>query len=444
MGVVLVGMNHRSAPVSVRERLAFDAEASLRALEALAERTGGAEAVILSTCNRVEIIAFRDDDGPSPAEGLRPAGDLVETVERFLCDFHHIALETVAPHLYRLRGREAVDHLFRVASSLDAMVPGESQILAQVKEAYLLSAEGGWTGKHLNVLFQRAFRVGKRVHNETDIARQRLSVSSVAVALARRALGDLSARTVLVLGAGETGKLTLRSLVASGVGKLIVANRTAARAEEIAGEFRGDVVPWEALADALASADIIISSTASQGVVLGRDDLARAVVGRKDRPLVVIDIAVPRDVQASAGDLEGVHLHDIDDLERIVAEHVDRREADYERSLELVAQEVDAFETWFDRHEAEEVIGELIRRARDASRAELDKLWTTLPDVDDAERREIDAAVTRIVNRILHEPIEVLKRESHSPWPIDVTEIVREVCRLDDDENTPETEADAR
>ena len=425
MGVVLVGMNHRSAPVSVRERVAFDAEAALHALETLSHRTDAAETVILSTCNRVEVTAFHDEDAELP-----------DRIERFLAEFHGVDPAELAPHLYRLRGREAVAHLFRVAASLDSMVPGESQILAQVKEAYLLAARAGCTGKHLNVLFQRAFRVGKLVHTHTGIARHRVSVSSVAVELARKVLGDLSDRTVLVLGAGETGKLTLRSLVESGVGKLLVANRTAARARDIADEFRGDIVPWEHLSEHLTRADIVITATASRGFVLGRDDLAEALAGREDRPLVIIDIAVPRDVHPASGELDAVHLHDIDDLETIVAENVDRREREFQRSLELVEKEVDDFEAWFERHETEEVIGELVKRVRDASRTELEKLWAKLPDVDDNDRREIHAAVERIVNRILHEPITTLKADSRSKLPIDVSRIVRQVLRLDDHEET--------
>ncbi|HUW59026.1 MAG TPA: glutamyl-tRNA reductase [Planctomycetota bacterium] len=421
MGVVLVGMNHRTAPVELREKAAFDAETTRRGLEDLARRTRSAEAVILSTCNRVEVTAFRDDET-----------GLVETVEAFLADFHGLEAGTLAPHLYRLRGAEAVTHLFRVAASLDSMVPGESQILAQVKDAYLMSAEAGCTGKHLNVLFQRAFRVGKLVHTHTDIARHKVSVSSVAVDLARGILGDLSDRTVLVLGAGETGKLTLRSLVESGVGKLLLANRTRERAEEVAERFRGSVVEWTELTVHLARADIVISGTSSHGFVLGREDVSGALTGRGGRPLLIIDIAVPRDVHPSVAELPGVHLHDIDDLERVVAENVDRREQEFQRSLELIEREVEDFESWFERHETEEVIGVLLQRARDASKAELEKLWAEHPDIDPEHRREVNAAVERLVNRIMHQPIEVLKAEAASHSPTDFSRIVRLICPQDD------------
>ena len=236
MGLVLVGLNHRSGPVALREKLAFDPESTLRGLEELSRRTGAAEAVILSTCNRVEVTAFHDDDSA-----------LVEEIEGFLADFHGIDRAELTSRLYRYRGRDAIAHLFRVASSLDSMIPGESQILAQVKEAYLAAANAGYTGKHLNVFFQRAFRVGKLVHTHTDIARRKVSVSSVAVELAEKALGELSKKTVLVIGAGEMARLTLRSLVESGVARLLVANRTASRAREIAEGFRGAAVGWKDL-----------------------------------------------------------------------------------------------------------------------------------------------------------------------------------------------------
>ena len=425
MGVVLVGMNHRTAPVELREKVAFDAESALRGLEELARRTNSAEAVILSTCNRVEVTAFHDEDAELP-----------DAVERFLADFHGLKPGAVASHLYRLRGRDAVRHLFRVASSLDSMVPGESQILAQVKEAYLLSAEAGYTAKHLNVLFQRAFRVGKLVHTDTDIARHKVSISSVAVDLAREVLGDLADRTVLVLGAGETGKLTLRSLVESGVGRLVLSNRTRRRAEEAAERFRGTVVDWEDLPGHLAEADIVISSTSSRGFVLGREDVAAAVAKRGERPLFIIDIAVPRDVHPAVAELPGVHLHDIDDLEKVVAENVDRREQEFHRSLELIDREVEEFESWFERHETEELIGVLLQRAHQASHAELEKLWAEHPDIDPDHRREINAAVERLVNRIMHPPIEVLKREADRHPPTDFNRIIRIICQMDQQEQS--------
>jgi len=424
VGVVLVGISHRTAPVELREKMSFDAENTLRGLEELARSTSAAEAVILSTCNRVEVTAFRDGDDE----------ELLASIEDFLARFHGLARDVLAPSLYRLRGADVVTHLFRVASSLDSMVPGESQILAQVKEAYLLSARSGYTGKHLNALFQRAFRVGKRVHTETDIARRKVSVSSVAVDLARRVLGDLSKRTVLVLGAGETGKLTLRSLVESGVGKLLVANRTVTRAKDLADSFRGDVVEWDALGKHLAEADIVITATSSRGFVLGREDVERALAGRTDRPLVLIDIAVPRDVHPAVAEIPGVHLYNIDDLEKVVADNVDRREREFRRSLDLVAEEAGDFQSWLEGHEVEEVIGTLLRHAREASRTELEKLWAKFPDVDARHRREIASAVERLVNRIVHEPVEVLKAEARASDPARFARILRSVRRLDEHE----------
>ncbi len=400
MGLVLVGMNHRTAPVALRERAAFPAKELAEALGALARATRGAEAVILSTCNRVEVIAFSDAD--SDGSGL------AEDIERFIAESRGIAPKSLAPLLYRLRGREAIAHLFRVAASLDSMVPGESQILSQVKEAYQAASDGGFTGKHLNVLFQWAFRAGKRVHTDTGLARRRASVSSVAVDLAREALGDLSRRTALVLGAGETGSLALESLVEAGIGKLIVTSRTAPRAKRVAEKCGGRAAAWKDRKKHLASADLVIASTSAKEYVVTPGDLE----GRGARALVIIDIAVPRNVDPAAGGLAGVRLYNIDDLEKRVAADADRREREFERALELVYEEVTRFDEWLESHEAEESVGRIVRRATEASRAALERLWARFPEIDSKRRKEISAAVDRGVKRSLHEPIEALKREA--------------------------------
>ena len=403
MGLVLVGLNHRSAPVELREKVAFDARSALRGLERLSRGSNSAEAVILSTCNRVEVTAFHDHD----------AG-LVEEVERFLCDFHGVARGELSRHLYRLRGHDAIVHLFRVASSLDSMVPGETQVLAQVKDAYLTSADAGYTGKHLNVLFQRAFRVGKLVHTHTAIARHKVSVSSVAVELAEKSLGDLSKKTVLVLGAGETGRLALKTLVESGVGRLLVANRTASRAGAIAKSFGGEAVDWKEMPAHLARADIVIASTASRSFVLDRAGVAAAVKGRKGRPLVVIDIAVPRNVHPAVGRIRGVRLYDIDDLEKVVARNIDRREKEFRRCERLIDKEVRDFETWLEGHEVEELLVGLVRQAIDASHAELEKLWAHAPEIDPKRRKSIEGSVDRLVKSLLHKSKDVARKTIRS------------------------------
>jgi glutamyl-tRNA reductase len=426
VGLVLAGVNFRTAPVDLREKMSFDAQSTRRGLAELSLRSAGTEVVILSTCNRVEITAFRDD--------ARPGAALADTLGRFLAEFHGLAPESVAQHLVRLEGAEAVRHLFRVASSLDSMVPGESQIIAQVKEAYLRAHRAGSTGKHLNVLFQRALRVGKQVHTETGIARHRVSVSSVAVELLRKVLGDLSACTVLVLGAGETGKLTLGSLVEAGAGKLLMASRTASRARETAGKLGGTVVDWKNLPGSLAEADVVISSTSSAGFVLGRDDVSKALAARRrSRPLVIIDIAVPRDVDPAVTALPGVRLFNVDHLEEMVAGNIERRQEEFQASIRLIEKEAAEFERWLQGHEVEELIGVLVKRARETADAQLEKLWTKLPQLRDAERRKLSAAVRTLVGRILHEPIEVLKAEALSHDPAEFTRIVRTVCRLDDE-----------
>jgi glutamyl-tRNA reductase len=402
VGLVLVGLNHRTAPVELREKVAFDAAGTLRGLERLSRGSNSAEAVILSTCNRVEVTAFHDHD----------AG-LVEEVERFLCEFHGVSRGELSRHLYRLRGHDAIVHLFRVASSLDSMVPGESQVLAQVKDAYLASADAGYTGKHLNVLFQRAFRVGKLVHTNTDIARRKVSVSSVAVELAEKSLGDLSRKTVLVLGAGETGRLTLKNLIESGVGRLLVANRTASRARSIAKGFGGEAVGWKDVRAHLAQADIVIASTSSRAFVLERADVA-AAKGRESRPLVVIDIAVPRNVHPAVGRIPGVRLYDIDDLEKVVARNIGRREREFRRCEKLIDSEVREFETWLGGHEVEELLVGLVRQTIDASHAELEKLWRKVPEIEAKRRKQIEGSIERLVKSLLHKPKDVLRKTGRS------------------------------
>ena len=403
MGLVVVGMSHRTAPVALRERVAFTSAELPRALDELRRCAAEAEAVILSTCNRVEVVAFSDRD----------AG-LAAGIERFLAAFHRVPRRRLGPHLYRLLGRDAIAHVFRVAASLDSMVPGESQILAQVKEAYQSAARAGATGKHLNALFQQALRAGKRVHAETDIARHKVSVSSVAVDLARETLGDLSRRTVLVLGAGETGKLALKSLVEAGVGAVVVTSRTAARSRSLAKALGGKAVPWKELGARLAEADLVLVSTASRDFLLSRETIANTMACRRECPLVVIDIAVPRNVDPAVAGVPGVRLFNIDDLERIVAENLGRRELELERGMRLVEADAARFAEWLETHGAEERIGRLIRRVTDASRSALDKLWERFPEIDVRHRRQIAGAVERSVRRSLHEPIEHLKKDARS------------------------------
>ena len=309
MRIVLVGCNHRSAPLAIRERLAFDGPKLERALEVFAERFPGTEAVLLNTCNRVELYAASEEPAPSPELGV---------AAEYLAGFHAIPIGELQPHLYYLADREAVGHLFEVAASLDSLVPGESQILAQVKEAYRIARGKSVTGPVTNALFQKAIAVGKLIHTSTAIARRKVSVSSVAVEFACEIFeaDQFPRKTVLVIGAGKMGELTLEHLRELRPGRILVTNRNPRKAAEVADRWSGQPVPFERLDDWLVEADLVLSTTGSQEPIIHRERFARIMQRRDYRPVFVIDIAVPRDFAADVGDLDNVYLYNIDDLQR--------------------------------------------------------------------------------------------------------------------------------
>ena len=388
--------------MAVREALAFRRGRLPEALAALTATDGVDEGAILSTCNRVEVYLCGDG---AAEEGL---------VRRFLADFHGVWPETFADVLYARDDAEAARHLFRVSSGLDSMVVGEAQITAQVKEAYELASAGAATGRVLNRLFQQALSVAKRVRTETGIGEGRASVGSVAVELAEHIFESLAGRTVLVVGAGEMGDSVLRSLRAAGAETTLVANRTYERAEALAAEHGGKAVRFGELAATLARADIVISSTDAPHYVIHRADLEAAVRNRRGRSVFVIDIAVPRDVEPGAGDVEGCYLYNVDDLQAVVSETLARRERELEGCLAIVDEEVDAFMRWVGHLRVAPTIGELSASLHAVKQQELDALLRKLPDLSDDARAEIERMANRLVQKILHQPISTL-REPASP-----------------------------
>jgi len=285
MQLLLVGVSHRTAPIELRERLDFSAGGVDRALASLVGALAHHEAAIVSTCNRVEMYVACDEAQAATA-----------TIHRFLAEFHGISVDQLAPHLYAKTGKEAVHHLFRVAAGLDSLVMGEPQVLGQVKEAFRLASQMGCTGPFLNKLFHSAFTAGKRVRSETTLSEGAVSVSYAAVALARKIFGNLSGRTVLVLGAGEMGKLTAIHMRSQGIGRLIIMSRTAAHAASLAQTIEGTAMPWESLNAAMAEADILITATGASVPIVSRAMVEQTMKVRRQRPLFIIDIAVPRDV----------------------------------------------------------------------------------------------------------------------------------------------------
>jgi glutamyl-tRNA reductase len=340
MRLTLVGLSHKTAPVAIRERLAFPAEGQAEALSLLTSSDTVSEAVIVSTCNRTEIYAVT----AAAAEGS-------DAIVDFVCGYKGIDRAELSPYLYSSYGEAAVRHLFRVVASLDSMVVGEPQILGQVKEAYEHSFESAATGRVFNRLFRQSFEVGKRVRTETAIGENAVSISYAAVELAKKVFDTLAGRTVLILGAGKMSELTAKHLVSCGAARILVANRTRSRAEELAELFGGVAVPFESLYDHLAKADIVISSTAATEFVITKARLEPAMRSRRGRPLFLIDIAVPRDIDPAVNDLDDAYLYDIDALNHVVEANLEERAREAARAEIIIAEEIGAFQRWLDSME---------------------------------------------------------------------------------------------
>jgi glutamyl-tRNA reductase len=385
----------------VREKLAFNDQAVSRALIEMRNRMPGDETVILSTCNRVEIYATAAD----PEKAL---ADIV----RFLADFHQIPADSFASHLYRLVDRDAVRHLYTVACSLDSMVMGEAEVLGQVKKAYMLAAEEGMTGKVLNSLFQRAFGVAKNVRTSSSIGERKVSVASVAVEFAEKIFSDFSDKTVMIIGAGEMGELTLKHLIERGITAVIVANRTYQKAVELAEQYDGMAIKYEAFTDAMHQADIVISTSGAPQYIIHAKQLPPVMRARRNRPILLIDIAVPRDIHPDVENVENVYLYNIDDLEKVVNENLAFREKELEYCSAIIEEETDKFIAWLGTLEVDQIVVEFREALHGIRRAELDRLFHKLPNLNGKEKEEVEYLTERIVNKILNEPTQVLKAEA--------------------------------
>ena len=399
MNIIVVGLSHKTAAVEIREKVAFAPtlmEKPLRALTALDDIT---EAVIVSTCNRVEIYATTHDI----------AGGMAR-IKRFLADYHHLSLEDLEPHLYVHHGEEAIRHVFRVASSLDSMVVGEPQILGQIKTAYGYAAEYKSSGIILNRFLHKAFSVAKRVRTETRIASSAVSVAFAAVELAKKIFGDLSDKTVMLIGAGEMCELAAKHFLNSGARGVMVTNRTYERAEKLAEEFDGKAVRFEDLFDQLHKADIILSSTGAPHCIIGPRDLDEVMRRRKLKPMFFIDIAVPRDIDPGVNDVENVYLYTVDDLQEVVAANLQQRSAEAQKAEEIVNQEIGQFFKWLSTLEVTPTIVALRSKFDEIRRAELEKTlgsWKELPP--DGQKR-LEALTNAIMNKLLHPPTSLLKQ----------------------------------
>lgn len=419
MHIVIVGLSHKTAPVEIRERLAFAPTAMERPLHQLLALPQVAEGLIVSTCNRVELyVATKEPDAAMAA------------LRRFLADYHEVALEEIAANLYDLQGEEAIRHLFRVASSLDSMVIGEPQILGQIKTAYGYAVEFKTAGLILNRFLHKAFSVAKRVRTETGIASNAVSVSFAAVELARKIFDRVDDKGVMIIGAGEMCELAAKHFVANGVTKVLVTNRTFERAEKLAAEFNGRAVPFEQFTDHLAEVDIVMTSTGAPNFILGHRQMEEILKRRKHKPMFLIDIAVPRDIDPKVNDLDNAYLYDVDDLQGVVQANLKERHKEAAKAEGIVDQEIGQFHRWLANLEVKPTVIALRQRFEEIRAQELEKTFGNLKDLSDKQRKGIEAMASAIINKLLHQPTALLKRSQDDTGSEDYVDAVRALFDL--------------
>ncbi|HEV2915943.1 MAG TPA: glutamyl-tRNA reductase [Pyrinomonadaceae bacterium] len=401
MAIVLVGLNHKTAPVAVRERIAFSDEACAEGLRTLVDGEVVREGLIVSTCNRVEVLT---------ATAAQHAAENTERITRFLSEARSVPHELIGKHLYSHADDEAVRHVFRVASSLDSMVVGEPQVLGQVRRAYTLAVESGTAGRVLNRLVHHAFRVAKRVRTETGIAASAVSISYMAVELGRKVFGSLKGQTVLLIGAGEMAELAARHLVRAGAARVLVANRTYETAHALAREFGGEAVGFERLTDHLAEADIVICSTGSPDYVVTPEMAREALERRRNSPVFMIDISVPRNIDPAVGQISNLFVFDIDDLEAFIASNIREREREAGRAELIVESEVMQFQQALRALDIGPTLGALRRKMQDIARDELKRQRHRLGPLSAEQESAIEALLLSTVNKISHPVIHRMRR----------------------------------
>jgi len=416
MNLQLIGLNHRTAPVEVRERFAVSEKKLPEALQSLVSHPGVSEGLIVSTCNRVEILA-----------GLQNGScDL----RQFLSKFFEIEQQELDKYTYEYREKEAIKHLFRVTASLDSMVVGEPQILGQVKEAYAVARAVGSVHSELDALLTRSFAVAKKVRNETAIATSAVSIASVAVDLARKIFGKLDGKSVYLVGAGKMCELAARHLIANGAGTIFVANRTYDRAVKLAAKFNGKAIQFDELYATADKADIIITSTGAPHAIFRKEHGDQFMAKRRNRPMFFIDIAVPRDVDPAVNDIDGIFVYDIDDLQQVVSSHVADRKREAVHAEEIVAFEVERFAEKLQAHDVVPTILSLQEYLENIRTAEIDRHRARFGDVTPQQEAAIDAMTKAMINKIMHTPIVTLKTAAKSPEAATVVDLIRRVFNL--------------
>jgi glutamyl-tRNA reductase len=421
MSLVVTGLSHHTSTLALREQLHFPEDAMAKAFLQLRKDLGPSGAVILSTCNRVEIYVHHDGDHDEVHEGIIS----------FMCQWHGIDESTCEESLYTYANEDAIRHLFRVASSLDSLVVGEQQILGQVHDAYLVAHVEQATDKVISSMFQRAFAIAKKVRSKTKIGAGKVSVSSVAVDLAVSIFDSLEGKTVMTVGSGEMGELTLKHLAGRGVKHMIMANRSIEKAQELARQFDGEAIALADMATHLHRADIVISSTASPDYVLGPDHVKKALKQRAKSPIFVIDLAVPRDVDPAINDMDSVFLYDMDSLQEAADANLAARRDEIARCMEIVEAGADKFWGWTRGLAAEPAIVSMVGEVDSIRESELKKTLASLPHLADNDRDEIEYLTKRIVNKILQQPMRQLKDEvSNEEDPRSVLDLFKRLFGL--------------
>ncbi|HEX8136576.1 MAG TPA: glutamyl-tRNA reductase [Pyrinomonadaceae bacterium] len=427
MSIVLVGLNHKTAPVAVRERLAFTDEACAEGLRALVDGEVVREGLIVSTCNRVEVLT---------ATGAPHALEGTKRITEFLSEVRSIPYEVINQHLYSHADDAAVRHVFRVASSLDSMVVGEPQVLGQVRRAYSLAVESGTAGRVLNRLVHHAFRVAKRVRSETGIAASAVSISYMAVELGRKVFGSLKGCTVLLVGAGEMAELAARHLVGAGAARVMVTNRTHETAQKLAQEVGGEAVDYASLPGRLAEADIVICSTGAPDYIITPRLAREALEKRRNRPAFLIDISVPRNIDPQVGEISNLFVFDIDDLEAFIASNIREREREAERAELIVESEVMQFQQALRAMDIGPTLGALRQKLQTIAREELKRQRHRLGPLSEEQERAIESLLVSTVNKISHPVIHRMRR-SYDTGEEESIRAWREIFGLE-----AETEAD--
>jgi len=398
MNILVVGLNHKTAPIEVREKIAFGGPKLEEAIDILKKSTAVKENIILSTCNRVEIYA-----------GVTDIESGIESIKSFISGFHNVPRDLLDKSLYLHSGTDAIRHMYRVASSLDSMVVGEPQILGQLKDAYDEALKHKSTGVVLNKLMRKSVSVAKRIRTETKIAESAVSISFAAVELAKKIFDDLPTKSFMLLGAGEMAELAARNLINSGVRDVLITNRTLARAEELALEFHGKVVPFENFTHELVHTDIVICSTGAPHYILLRDQVHRTMKERKQKPMFIIDISVPRNIDPEINDLDNVYLYDVDSLQGIVDTNIQERAKEAEKAERIVDEEIGSFLKWQDSLAATPTVVALRNKAEEIRKAEFEKTIKKLGPMEEEKIKAIEYLTVSIVNKLIHPPTAALK-----------------------------------